>query len=242
MKQLSLYNVLTTLVIIVFGLLLLLGSDTEKVYFGFQVGTAFGTIGTFLTIAAIINFYFDTVSKRAFFDEISDKMSGSMSFRDAALQELFMSSKEIRYTEEIRKSKSILALFTYSADFLKTYADELEDAIKRGVNIDLYFLDQNSSLIGYMKEHGWQESSFAANYEVIEAFSLKHSANENVSVHFFDAVPRYAALFFDTSVYIVEHTVSSGRTTVPALKLASHGNLAQFYIEDVKRLEKASVT
>lgn len=238
MKKLTLMSVVWTLSLIVIGMIMLLFSDLDYSIKGFDVGTALSTVGTFLIIASIISFYFETVSKTAFFNDISDKMSGSVSFRDAALQELFISSKEIRFSEEIKKSKCIKTVYTYSDNFIKVYNEELDSAIKRGAEIEFYFLNKNSKIIEYMIDQGWQRHAIYASYETIAQFSEKYSEKPNVRIKYFDAIPRYAGLFFDSSVYIIEQTISSGRTSVPALKLAPYGNLAKFYISDIERLEK----
>ncbi|WP_209546999.1 hypothetical protein [Ruegeria sp. HKCCSP346] len=194
-------------------------------------------IGSFLVVAAIVSFYFENFAKFQMFEEVFERVIGSASAFRAGVFEHYQNSKDINFSEKIRKSKSLTTFFTYSDGFLKRYKEEIEEHIKKGGSIKFYFIADNAPIIEMMKKSGWNQESISANYAYLKNFANEHDQNENVQVIFCDAVPRYSAVVFDHEMYIIEQTNSKGQRAVPAMKIDGGGYLAEFYRDDLKRLE-----
>ncbi|WP_377186330.1 hypothetical protein [Ruegeria meonggei] len=234
----KLSNKLWTAILVILGLLLVILSADEVTKFDFlhfDVSTACSTLGTFLVISAIVSFYFENQSKRRMFEEVFEKVVGSTSVFHSGITECISNSRDINYAEDFRRTRNFTAFFSYSTENIKKYRAEIEHIASSGGQVTLIFLNPQSPTIACMKELGWHESSIQAAYEIIEDWEKRYAENSNLEVKFINGIPRYSAMIFDHCVYVVENTVSTGRTNVPATKFSNNGFLYEFYTNDLKR-------
>lgn len=224
---------------IVLGLILVLLSVDDffqSQILGFSVPVALSSAGTFLSISALLSFYFENQSKRRMFEEVFEKTVGSTSVFRAGIIQCIDNSRDIVYANDFKNTQSVKAVFSYSADFLKKYSQEIDELAKSGGAIDFVFLKEDGTVIGAMKQLGWPEKSISSNMEAIRSAEKKFENFDNVTFHYVDAIPRYSLVMFDACAYVIENTFSKGRTNVPATKLDRQGDMAKFYEADIERL------
>jgi hypothetical protein len=207
-----------------------------KSFNGIDIDVIISMIGSVLVVGTITSYIFENISKERLFAEIFSQINKDMSVKKAGLDSCHPVSTDIVFRDDICRARQITTLFAYSADFIKRHVQELTDAARRGVEIRFVFVKRESTVLDAMRALGWSEASITANYEALERYRASFSEYKNVRFVFVDAIPRYGAVLFDDTVYVIEHTTSSGQRNVPALKLSKGGFLADFYCADIEKL------
>jgi hypothetical protein len=192
-------------------------------------------VGTVLIVGSISSFFIDMVAKKKFFDETLEKTVAGIGIAGTGIIAAYENSTDINYREELRDAKDIVLHFTYSDSFLKRFRDEIEKAIGSGASFSFLMLSRDSNIQNILTDLGWSRESRESSWRTIDEFFESHKGNEKVQLVEIDQIPRYAAVVIDSYVYVIEHTLSSGRRSVPAMKFRKASGYGAFYLEDLEK-------
>ena len=221
------------LLIAFFGVILILLGQAELTAYKLDISSILRSIGTFLLSAAFLGFLYEIHTKHQFFHEAHKMALGTENLAHSGLCDFVENSKKIDFTDDVKNSKEIWTVFSYSSRFLDDYSEALEVALIRNSKVNMVFLKKESKTLELMRELGWNDDSINASYAKIDSFAERFK-DKRLNVVYVDAIPKYSAIILDNQLFYIFNTLSLERQSVPCLVAKKGQKFFDFVKADIQ--------
>jgi len=222
------------LIIALLGLFLVFLGQAELVAYEMDISSIIRSIGTFLLSASFLGFLYEVHTKHQFFLEAHKLALGTDRLAKSGLCDFEVNSKSLDFRDEVKNSREIWTVFSYSSRFLDDYSEELGHALNNGAKVKMMFLDKKSKALQLMRELGWSDDSINSSYTKIQAFNSEFNTKA-LNVVFMEGMPKYSAVILDKKLYYIFNTLSLERQSVPCLTAQKGHSFFKFVKGDVEK-------
>lgn len=199
-------------------------------------------VGALLLVVSVLHWLFELGLREEMLREVAGKVSGGVALHDAGLEDCSIDSKQVEDTLHWARCANLTVGRQYSTRFLKDFHELLRGRCVHGLPTTLLSVDPAGAAAGYLTTSGI--GADAIRTSVAEALGLvgeyDAGAEKHIKFLLHDTVLRYAFIQTDEYIWVTFFRNSSGRATVPALKIRAGTALYEFFDRDIRQLSESS--
>lgn len=207
----------------------------------FSLSNLGSSFGSFVCSSALFSFYLQWKGREETLRQVYSEIGIAYNLKEAGIQSATKSSEKQSLSEHIKRAKHIRVAYLYSDRFLKDYHSDLIEALKSGARIDLIFLKRDSASVRLLQESGWSREEIQASYISIDRIFNELRQYGKISINYHSNPRANSIIQIDDIAVVSMVSLSNGRIDVPRLTVKKGGQLFEFIVSDLDRLEQQYV-
>lgn len=207
----------------------------------FSLSSLVSSFGSFVCSSSLFSFYLQWQGREETLKQVYSEIGIAYNLKEAGLQSVTKSSEKQKLSGHIQRARRIRVAYLYSDRFLKDYYSDLIEALRSGARIDLIFLKRDSASIRLLQESGWSQEEIQANYISIDRLFNELREHGNISINYHSNPRANSIIQIDDIAVVSMVSLSNGRIDVPRLTAKKGGQLFDFLVKDLDRLEQQYV-
>lgn len=231
---------LTSLIVAIFGCGLLIVAELNRIWIGYEsIQSVVRDMGSLLIASVAIALLWELIGKRAFQDELLEKIRLSEDIRICGIIGFTPNfRRNIDWEALFHNAKSIDLFFIYGRTWRHTHGDQLLEAAKRHVRFRVVLPDPDDDIIMSIFARRFigmsKEQIRDSIKEAAEDFKRLQAIGARVNVWYLNDIPMYSFYRFDsTTVWAVySHQRNFNQKPMPVFILNEDGELYKFVRSD----------
>lgn len=239
MKLSDAKNTIVSLIICACGLLLIVsGNGFQYEWQKIDIDSLCVNIGTLFLFTAILQWMYETFSKRIFFKEIRSDIISGKNVENSGICDFYQNSKNVDFESDFITSKKVIIGVNYSSKLIDNSIDLLEKRVKLNKNTSIITISPNGFASQYFKD-AYELNSIGDKIEKIKSISRQYDRKGNrIKISHCDCIFKYSFIEFDSKIWIVFGTNGLGRRVVPGFFVKHGSPWYEHFSKDIASIQK----
>lgn len=225
--------------LLILGLLMVIGSNLFDVaVLKVNLDEALANLGVLFFMIGGVQWLFEASMRDQLYQEITSLTIKNVRVATSGLSDVLESSKDVDYSEEIKKSRTLFIGLNYTPRILEDYIEEFRERATTGLNTIAIVLKQGTEAAQYLSSTKEESAHIEPNLlklkSIVRELNTNHTGKIELLQH--SAVLRYSFVSSDSFIWIKPYRNSTGRSKVPALQLKSGSTLHSYFKQDIDAL------